>query len=679
MKRIVLTALILALSAFALKAEVSLGPLFSDNLVLKQNSEAQIWGYANASSEVSVKPSWSRSSYRTVSDAEGRWSLTVRTPKGSFKPYEIEISDSDGSVTLHDVLIGEVWLCSGQSNMEMPVQGWAIPLNEDVIENAEGNDTALRLLLVKRTIGMTPHEDFEAEFGGWTKANPETVRNFSATAYFFGRNLAASLKVPVGLIDASWGGTPIESWISKARLDEFPSKREETAFVSALPEDRDSLLAVYNALSKDFDEGIRSEDKGLNEGWMEPSYEDLSWHRIELPDVVQTVYPDDNGIFWFRKEVEIPQQWAGKPLRLGLCAIDDIDDTYWNGTLVGSGIGWQDSRLYEIPGELVKSGRNLIAVRNTDTGGSGGIWNKAGDLWVEGPDGQKIPIFGTWLVCQSVSLKQFNGVPVRIVDNPNLNTVLYNGMIAPLVPFELSGAIWYQGEANAGHPFEYRDLMEALILDWRTKWDCDFPFYITQLCGYQGVKDCPATSAWAELRESQALTARRVSKAGLAVTIDIGEAWDIHPRTKPEVGRRLALAALSNTYGHRIEASGPVYEGYSVEGSCVRVKFSHCAKGLRVIPTASDWAAVRYGQNSDLVRADLAGELCGFQIAGADHVFHWADVQVVSADEVLVSCPEVSTPVAVRYGWADNPVCNLYNSEGLPAAPFRTDDWMSIY
>lgn len=681
MKRIFLTALALTLSVFALRAEVRLTPLFSDNLILKQNSEAPIWGLAAPLSKVVVKPSWSRTAFETAADSKGEWRLSVKTPKGSFKSHTIEISDGDSSVLLRDVLIGEVWLCSGQSNMEMPVQGWAIPLNGEVIANSARDDSALRLLKVRKTIGMRPHGDFEAEGGGWTKPSPETVRDFSATAYFFGRCLAKALSVPVGLIDASWGGTPIEAWISRERLDEFPSKRVETAYVASLPEDRDSLLEVYNIASRDFDESIRQEDRGLSENWSAPSLDDSAWSAIEIPQIVQTIYPDDNGIFWFRKAVDIPADWEGKPLRLGLCSVDDIDDTYWNGELVGSGLGWQTPRVYEIPSGLVKEGRNVITVRNTDTGGSGGLWDKSEDLWIEGPDGSRVSLAGSWLVRQSVSLKTFNGTPVRIVDNPNLACVLYNGMIAPLAGYSLSGTIWYQGEANAGHPFEYRDLMEALILDWRKCWGDEIPFYITQLCGWQGVRELPSVSAWAELRESQAITSRTVSNTGLAVTIDIGEAGDIHPRTKPEVGRRLALAALEGTYGRKTVSSGPVFTSFKVEGSSVRLRFSSCAKGLEVIPTSESWAQIRYGDaalSSPLVQDDLGGKVVGFQIAGADHVFHWAEARVTGEDEITVSSPLVNTPTAVRYGWADNPVCNLYNSEGLPAAPFRTDDWTLI-
>lgn len=678
MKRILTTAVALTLCCVALRAEVRLNPLFTDNMVLRQKSEVPVWGEASPGAEISICTSWSRSCVTTVADESGKWKTLISTPKGSFKPRSLSISENGNEpIVLDNVLIGEVWLCSGQSNMEMPVQGWAIPLNEDVIASASEN-RGLHLLTVERAIGMRPHDEFSAKFGGWTESSPETVRDFSATAYFFGLNMLKNLNVPVGLINTCWGGTIIEAWMSPEKLSEFAPKRAELALVESLPEDKDSLLAVYNAMAKDFDATLDSYDKGMLEEWYQPSANDRIWIPLNLPCLVQEIYPDDNGVFWFRKWVDIPAEWEGHELTLGLCGIDDLDDSYWNGVKVGSGAGWKTPRRYVIPAESVKAGPALVCVRNTDTGGTGGVWDNAEDLFVEGPDGSRISLAGEWLCKQSVSFRgNYSIMPPRIVDNPNLCSVLYNAMIRPLVPYAVSGAIWYQGCANAGHPFEYRDLMEGLILDWREKWGYDFDFYITQLSGYQAVKPEPATSVWAEIRESQARSAATIKGAGLATTIDIGEAFDIHPRTKDEVGRRLALAALSGTYGKKVEASGPVLESWTVDGSSIRLKFSHCGEGLEVDEISREWAGVRWGEAFDngQVNAALEGALVGFQIAGTDHKFRWAEAKIVSATEIVVSHPDIKTPIAVRYGWADNPVCNLESSTGLPAVPFRTDDW----
>ena len=297
-------------------------------------------------------------------------------------------------------------------------------------------------------------------------------------------------------------------------------------------------------------------------------------------------------------------------------------------------------------------------------------------MYVKGPDGRKIRLDNEWKTTLSVS---FENVPKSTAREPNLVTVLYNAMLRPLAPYAIKGAIWYQGESNAGKAWRYRDMMPTLIADWRSLWGYDFPFYITQLAGYTAVKDDPADDTWAELREAQTMTTRTLKKVGQACIIDLGEADDVHPIRKQEVGERLAKLALTNDYGEKYICNGPEFESCIIDGGSIRVRFSNVAGGLKVIPSGH-FAEARYGSaamKKPLVQKAEKGELTGFQIAGADHVWHWAHARI-SGSEVVVSCPEVTSPVAVRYAWSTNPVCNLFNSEGLPAWPFRSDDWPGI-
>ena len=674
MKRIIISLAVL-LSGLAAEAKVELSPLFTDNMVFQQKVQAPVWGKALPGAIVKVTPSWTKRIYSCTADSEGKWFLKVDTPKGSFKKYTITISDGE-LVVLQNVVVGEVWLCSGQSNMEMPVESWrAVRVNKDDINKAS-EYPYLRLLYVTKTTGMSPRDGFEAENGGWKESAPKTVRTFSAVAYYFGRALQESLKVPVGVIESCWGGTIIEAWISEGALRSYPEMIPGIEKVNALAEGEVDRENTFRKEMERFVADAKAKDKGLSQGkplWADPSFDDSSWKTIVLPEKIQTLWPATNGVFWFRKEVDIPASWAGKDLTLSLGPVDDFDETYLDGELVGSGTVWNMAREYEVPGRIVKPGRSVICIRVTDDHGDGGLYGSGDELYLEGPRGEKIRLDNGWKVTMSLS---FGDRPMSTAREPNLNTVLYNAMINPLVPFAIKGAIWYQGESNAERAYRYRDLMATMILDWRSAWGYDFPFYITQITGYHAVSPVPGEYSWAELREAQSIAASVVDKGGLACTIDLGEAEDVHPVRKKEVGDRLAMLALRNDYGRSIVASGPQFESYRIGQGSIRVRFSSVAGGLKAVPSGS-LAEARYGAAAmeyDIVKRAEAGEPTGFQIAGADKVWHWATA-VIDGDEVIVSSPEVPHPVAVRYGWADNPVCNLYNSAGLPAHPFRTDDW----
>ena len=372
---------------------------------------------------------------------------------------------------------------------------------------------------------------------------------------------------------------------------------------------------------------------------------------MNLPTGIEAAgLPDFDGVVWFRREIELPEGAAGKDAMLHLGPIDDNDTTFVNGVPIGATEGWQTPRDYKVPGSLLKAGKNTIAVRVLDTGGGGGIYGEASALKLDIAGQDSLALAGGWLYKDSVPLAKTTPPPARLDGNPNVTTVLYNGMIAPLVPFGIKGAIWYQGESNAGRGKQYQTLLPTMIQDWRTRFGVgEFPFFIVQLANFMQARPQPGESAWAELREAQALTAQTLPKTGLAVAIDIGDAADIHPINKQEVGRRLALSAQSIAYGEKIEYSGPIYRALKVEGGKVRLTFTHAA-GL----------AAKDGQ-----------KLQGFAIAGADKKWVWADA-VIEGQSVVLSSPQVPNPTMARYNWADNPNGNLINAANLPAVPFRT-------
>ncbi len=675
MKRL-LSLTLAVLASVSLHAKVELTPLFTDNMVFQQNCQAPVWGKAAPGATVSVTPSWNGKTYKAKADTNGQWSVKIDTPKGSFKKYTVTISDGE-PVVLQNVLVGEVWLASGQSNMQMPVESWrAVRTNqEDIAGAAQYAD--LRLLQVSRATGMKEHDYFSADFDKWKESSPETVRNFSAAAWYFGRKLMEELKVPVGVIHSSWGGTIIEAWMSEGTISLYPEQAGALAKVKSLSDSETERERTFDEEINAFIRKADLKDHGKSGGlalWARPDFDDTAWKTITLPCMVQELWPSTNGIFWFRKTVEIPASWAGKDLTLSLGPVDDFDETYWDGELVGSGKLWNKAREYTVPGRLVKGGKTVICVRCTDDHGEGGLYGASDLLYVQGPDGQKIGLDNQWKVTLSVS---FSGAPRSTAREPNMPTVLYNAMIKPLAPFAIKGAIWYQGESNAERAYRYRDLMQSMILDWRALWGYDFPFYITQITGYKEVNAIPGDDGWAELREAQAMATRALERCGMACIIDLGEAEDIHPVRKKEVGERLARLAFANDYGKKVVADGPRFESYRVHGSNMIIRFSDMAGGLRVIPSGS-FAQARYGSADERVEKAENGVLMGFQIAGPDRVWHWADARIEGNGEVVVSSPEVPQPVAVRYAWSINPVCNLYNSEGLPAWPFRTDDWPGV-
>ncbi|RAK69321.1 sialate O-acetylesterase [Hymenobacter edaphi] len=634
---------------------VRLARLVGDHMVLQRGQPLPVWGWADAGEAVTV--SWRGRTYAaTASGPAGRWTVTLpATPAGG--PYELTVRGRN-QLTVRDVLVGDVWLAAGQSNMEWPV---ADALNAPA-EIAGAVFPRIRRLDVPNEAALTPQTDFGGV--GWQPCSPGTVGGFSAVAYFFARELHQRYQVPIGLITAEWGGTPAESWISAQTLRQLPDFADRVGAVQALTGSIADRQADYEARTQAWQASPAGQDQGLAGGqarWADPALDAGSWPPMTLPGYWESqaeALRTFDGTVWLRREVTLTAAEAAQPATLGLARIDDQDSTWVNGVAVGGTRGYLPNRRYAVPAGVLRPGRNVVTVRVVDTGGGGGIWGSAADLFLTTAS-RTLPLAGPWQYrvpydAASRPLAPFPGGPSQVP------TLLFNGQIYPLVPYALKGVIWYQGESNADRAAQYRALFPALIRDWRARWQRPaLPFLFVQLAGYLPPATAePAESSWAELREAQQL-ALALPATGMATAIDVGDSTDIHPRDKQTVGRRLALQARRVAYGEAaVVASGPVFERLTISGSTVRLTFSN--------------------PGHDLVLRDAGGPyLKGFALAGADRRFVWARGEVQGRSIVLRS-PEVPRPVAVRYAWGNLPFLNLYNREGLPAPPFRTDQWPGL-
>jgi sialate O-acetylesterase len=622
-------------------ADVQMPRIFSDNMVLQREVPVRVWGKADSGERVRV--TFQGQTKNARADRSGNWTLTL-DPLKPGGPFDLMIRGKN-TITYTNILVGDVWLGSGQSNMEWSVQRSANP--EEEIKMA--NHPLIRIFTVPRRMSSQPLDHLEG--GEWLVCTPENIPNFSAVAYYFGRHLQTELEVPIGLINSSWGGTVAETWISKESIATHDDFR---GMISQGPDfDLEKIQAEALRKRDQWVESLEKDDLGNQHNWQDPNFDDSGWGTMVLPGLwEQSVLPDLDGVVWFRRVINLTKSQSGQSMILNLGPIDDSDYTYVNGTLVGKTIDkYADSRRYEVPANLLKEGENIIAVRVVDTGGGGGFWADYSQLYYLAGT-QRESLTGDWKYAVGVK----SAAPPQAASGPNIfPSLLYNGMIKAIVPFSIRGVIWYQGESNAGRHYQYRSLFPLLINDWRKQWNNpEMPFLFVQLANYMQPSRLPADTDWARLREAQTMTLS-LPKTGMAVIIDIGEADDIHPRNKQDVGKRLALAALKVSYGKDIVYSGPMYQSMNVDGNTIRINFDHIGGGL----TAND----KYGY------------LKGFAIAGEDKVFHWAKARLVG-NQVIVYNADVKNPVAVRYAWGNNPDdANLYNAGGLPANPFRTDDW----
>jgi len=631
-------------------------------MVLQRDASVPVWGWADPGGAVTV--SLEKQTARAVADAKGKWSAKLG-PLAAGGPYALTVSGKN-TITRANVMVGDVWLCSGQSNMEMNLRPGPVAVYNVEEELARANYPNIRLLSIPRATSFEPKDDISGL--AWQVCTSENVSAFSAAGYFFGRDLHTHLNVPIGLIDCSRGATPAEAWTSPEALRALPDFRETIDALPELVRKSSGDVAAYEKAAAEWDAALDSHDAGYRDApaaWANPDLDTNGWTPMSLPTYWEDAgYPNLDGFMWYRKVVDVPKEWAGHPLTLGLGTINDMDRAWFNGVLVGSFeqlSGWTKPREYDVPGELVKAGRNVIAVRVYDIGNKGGLCGIAKDLWLrpaKQPQTPGLPLAGEWRCKVGLDLATIPPkahAPDFRADNFRLPGVLFNAMVSPLIPYGMRGAIWYQGESNAERAYQYRTLFPCLIQDWRTRWGRgDFPFLYVQLANFLKPNAEPVNDAWAELREAQ-LNTLSVPNTGMAVTVDIGDADNIHPRNKQEVGRRLALAARHVAYGEGLVYSGPIYRSMGVEGHSVRLQFQHAENGL-------------------ICKGD---RLLGFSIAGADQKFYWADAHI-EGNTVRVACDNVPNPVAVRYAWSTNPACNLLNKEGLPASPFRTDNWTGM-
>ena len=641
-------------------AELRLPGVFSSHMILQRGVPVRVWGWARAGENVTVRLVGRQAA--AVADDRGRWRVQLPA-MASGGPCDMTVRGSTRSIRLTDILIGDVWVCSGQSNMEWTLRNC---LNGEE-EIAQGDYPKIRLLKVPRRISSEPVDDVDAD---WRRCSPESLasaggQGFSALAYFFGREIHRQTGVPVGLIDSSWGGTIAETWISREAVALVPGQRERLAeldeIVARSAETQKEYDAKRNSIAKARRALLNAEaDEGLARKMTDPNLDTRKWKTMELPEQWEKAgLPDFNGLVWFRKTVDIPSSWQGKDLMLNLGPIDEIDLTWFNGTNVG-GMGsfrdnvaqfWNTPRQYRVPASLVKPGPNVIAVRAVDTLGAGGLWGRKAEEMTLSAIGEEkarsLSVAGAWLYQPGPEAIALPDSPY----SPNHPTLLYNGMIHPLVPFPIRGAIWYQGESNLKDGMLYAEKMRALINCWREIWDLgDLPFYLVQLAPFRYGGD---PFALPKIWEAQT-SLLSLPNTGMAVITDIGNLDDIHPKNKQEVGRRLALWALAKVHGRSdIVYSGPLYKSMAVEGEKIRLRFDHAAGGL----------ASRDGKPLDR-----------FEIAGEDRQFAKARAEI-DGETLLVSSSAVSRPVAVRFGWHQEAEPNFISKEGLPASPFRTDRW----
>ncbi len=624
-----------------LRADVTIPYLLSDNMVLQRDVPVNIWGWAKPGEKVTVTIGAQKVSAKA--DKKGDWKVQLK-PNPAGGPFELTIKGKN-TITLKNILYGDVWLCGGQSNMEWPLvrsRNWTTDKNSTDNPN-------IRLFYVPKKISLKPLQNTnEAK---WEVCSQESAASFSAIGYYFGKNLTRELNVPVGLINSNWGGTDIETWISLETM--YADKDYKAAIDKIRGMNLDQLQKDAEEEQKKWQNAISNEDPGIVNKWYLPEFKTTDWKTMRLPQAWEGAgLPALDGVVWFRKEITISSADAGKEAVINLGPIDDSDETYLNGVKIGKTENKYDlPRSYKVAAGTLKAGVNVIAIKVIDTGGGGGLWGMDNQVYME-VGGNKVSLAGDWNYKVGLDLP----APKESSSPNSFPSLLFNGMINPILNFPVKGVIWYQGENNAGNYIKYRSLFPTMINDWRSKWgNADFTFLFVQLANYMEPPQFPQQSTWAGLREAQTMTLS-VPKTGMAVIIDIGEAKDIHPRNKDDVGYRLSLAALKVAYGKDLVYSGPIYKSMIVDGDKAVLEFDHKGSGLLV--------------------KDKYGYLKSFAIAGADKKFVWAKAHLTADNKVVVYNEAVKNPVAVRYAWADNPDdANLYNAEGLPASPFRTDDW----
>lgn len=613
-------ALLLAMGSQPVMAKVRLPKLVSDKMVLQRDTDLKIWGWADAGEKVTVRLQGNY--YETEADKNGNWEVTL-PPQQAGGPYLLEVNE----IVIRDVLVGDVWLCSGQSNQETPIHR----LTEMFPEiNVSNNHMIRHYKVPTQDIKETLAEEIAGN-AVWHSGVASEVMNWTALAYFYAQEAYAKTKVPQGMLVSSLGGSAIESWVSQEHLKEFPR----------LVLDKEAL-ELMNQASKDQGEGK----------WNQLNWDDSDWETMQMPGTWRENGVNVRGTVWLRKDFEIPEAMEGRHARLAMGTLVHNDAVFVNGVYVGSTGYEYPPRRYQIPAGVLRKGKNTIAVRLNAPAGNG-EFIKDKPYKIIG-DAAEIDLTGTWKYKVGLDLAEVSKYTERLKNRQSVGSGLYNGMIYPIRHYRVKGTIWYQGESNAGRSHEYGALMSALITNWRELWQKpELPFLLVQLPNFMEKHEKPTDSGWARIREAQLNTFKTTPNTALAVTYDVGEWNDIHPLNKKAVAQRLFLGARKVVYGEKMTHSGPVYKDMKIEGDKIVISFTETGRGLMA----------------------KGGTLKHFAIAGEDKQFVWAEA-VIRGNKVVVSSKSVKNPVAVRYAWSDNPdEANLCNKEGLLASPFRTDNW----
>jgi sialate O-acetylesterase len=644
------TTLIFAIFFFAdvsvhcIKAEITLPKIFSDHMVLQQKAPIPVWGWADPGEVVTV--SLFGKSVHIETNSRGKWKVEL-PPQQAGGPYELNIQGAN-EIVIKDVLIGEVWVCSGQSNMQWNIHQTQYTERDTAFIEAN----RVRLFAVHIDSDYMPREDVKG--GSWNGLDFDNIQFFSAVAYHFGKYLNQELEVPIGLISSNLGATFIETWMSNDALLEFDQFKSEIEPIIKRGKSFGEMYADFEKIRVEWEEKYYLKGIGLEEKWYLPETEISTWGKVNIPATFEEMgLRDFDGVVWYRKEFDLPENANRENFWIQLLQIDDYDITWLNGIKVGETFGRHNHRNYLIEPGLLKEKNNVLVVRALDKGGLGGFTTIP--FWYLGN-----PFAGEWKYKVAQNFDPDNFVEPVLPNTTPFSSpgVLFNANIAPLTSYRIKGAIWYQGESNEYRGYEYRSLFRRMIQDWRQQWGIgDFPFLFVQLANYGSEMSRPGASNWAELREAQTM-ALELKNTGMAIAIDVGEADDIHPKDKRTIGERLGISALKVAYGKDIVHSGPIYRSMKIKGRKAIVSFDHT--GTRLV-TKGKKRAVR-----------------GFQIAGEDQQFYWAKA-IVKKYTVKLHNDLVRDPVAVRYCWENNPGnIQLYNLEGLPASPFRTDQWPGI-
>lgn len=638
-KQLISFGFIVFLTTISVFGQIRLPQLVGDGMILQRDIPAKIWGRATPNEKINLL--FQNKKYETTTDADGKWEIQLPAQKAGG-PHAITITASN-TIHINNILFGDVWLCSGQSNMETPVSRVMTLFGDEISRYSNPNIRYVKIPLAYHF--HAPQNDVAP--CSWVELNPETAPGFSAVAYFFAKEMIEKTGVPVGIINSSVGGSPAEAWIGEEALHAFPAYLNDMRLCRS-DEFVADMLRLASLPGRRWHAVLNEQDKGLNEAvrWSSPDYDDRAWKSTDLfdNDWGKNGTRPANGVFWFRKEIEIPSEYANQPAKLYMGRIVDADSVYVNGVFTGT-TGYQyPPRNYAIPVQVLKAGKNIIAVRLVSQ-------SEFPEFVPDKPykivfHDREINLEGQWKYNTGALMPPVSGEGITFQYKP---AGLYNAMIAPLKNHALKGVLWYQGESNTGRPDEYYDLMTALIGNWRKLWNNDLPFLLVQLANFMKPALFQQQSAWAELRDVQRKLSQTVPNTALAVTIDIGEWNDIHPLNKKDVGKRLALQARKIVYGEPIVSEGPVYQSHVIEGNKIRLTFQ---------PETADFMPV--------------DELKGFAVAGPDGVFKPAKAQI-DGNRITVWSDAVAHPMKVRYAWANNPEgANLYNKAGLPASPFQT-------